>query len=398
MADRQPNELVALAETPADDDLLIVYDTSETQDLDLDSFVDRTKKIAWDRVAAGIAGLGRNAVINGSFDLWQRGTSFAAIANAAYSADRWKYGKSGAMVHTVSRSTDVPTATEASVKANYSVLIDCTTIDGSIAAGDFCTIRQEIEGYNVRQLVGRTFTLSFWVKATKTGIHCVSFRNSGSDRSYVAEYTISAANTWEKKTVTVTGGLPEAGTWDYTTGVGLSVSFALVAGSTYQTTANAWNTGNFLATANQVNATDDTANDFRLAFVQLELGAKSGRFEVRSIEREVALCQRYFSTSYYNGVAPGAGDSWAYLIYGATGGDEGGWSSCLVMFSSAMRVTPSITLYPWDGTSGQFGYYTGGGWNKQAQDVGVRPWGFWFQKTSGAHQAIHAAYVADAEL
>ena len=95
-------------------------------------------------------------------------------------ADRFQYIKlvTGA-IHDISRSTDVPTATEANTLANYSLLLDCTTLDATIDAGDLVTISQTIEGYNYKHLEGRTATLSFWVKATKTGTYCVSFRNSG---------------------------------------------------------------------------------------------------------------------------------------------------------------------------------------------------------------------------
>jgi hypothetical protein len=232
----------------------------------------------------------RNRIINGNFDIWQRGTSFAAIANAAYSLDRWTWGQAGAMVCTVTQSTDVPNNT---FQSSYKV--DVTTVDSSIAAGDYAFISQKIEGYNVRDLIGTTFTVSFWVKSPKTGVHCVSFSNSGQNRSYIKEYTIAVVNTWEYKTVTVTGGLITAGTWNWTNGEGLEVGFSLATGSTYQTTSDAWQTGDFLGTANQVNVMDNTANDFFLTGVQLEPGPVATPFERRPIGTELALCQRYYS-------------------------------------------------------------------------------------------------------
>ena len=231
----------------------------------------------------------RNKIINGKMDIAQRGTSFAAIAAGAYSADRWGFGNTSAAVLTASQQADGP---------NYdfpnSLRFAVTTADAAIAAGDQSTVGQVIEGYNVRDLVGRSFTLSFWVRSSKTGTHCVSFRNSTPDRSYVAEYTINVANTWEFKTVTVAGGLPTAGTWDWANGAGLRVSWALAAGSTYQAAAGAWQAGNFLVTANQVNCLDTVGNIFAITGVQLEIGATATPLEHRAYGLELSLCERFF--------------------------------------------------------------------------------------------------------
>ena len=239
-----------------------------------------------------LAGM-RNRIINGDMRIAQRGTSF--LAAVGYTLDRWIFGQVGTMACTVSQSTDVPNDTFLN-----SSKVDVTTADTSIATGDYAVVWQRIEGYNVRDLIGTTFTLSFWVKSPKTGTHCIGVRNGTPvtpDRSYVKEYTITTANTWEYKSVTVTGGLITAGTWDWTNGTGLDVLFTLVAGTTHQTTANAWQTGNFFATANQVNVMDDTANDFFITGVQLEAGVVATPFERRSFGTELALCQRYFWSS-----------------------------------------------------------------------------------------------------
>jgi hypothetical protein len=235
-----------------------------------------------------LAGM-RNKIINGKMEIAQRGTSFAAIASSAYSLDRWTPGYATSAVTTISQQSDVPSNNE----FQSSLRIAVTTADTSIAAGDGYGIEQKIEGYNVRDLIGRTFTLSFWVRSSKTGIHCVSLRNSGNDRSYVAEYTINAANTWEQKSITVNGGLITAGTWNWTNGVGINLRFELACGSTFHTTANAWQTGLFLGTANQVNCLDSNTNIFAITGVQLEVGSVATPFEHRPFGAELALCQRY---------------------------------------------------------------------------------------------------------
>jgi hypothetical protein len=95
------------------------------------------------------------------------------------------------------------------------------TADPTVTASEFFTLIQKIEGYSARDLIGKTFTLSFWARSTKVGTHCVAFYNNdypSADRYYVAEYNISVADTWEYKEITVIGGLITAGTWDWTNG------------------------------------------------------------------------------------------------------------------------------------------------------------------------------------
>jgi hypothetical protein len=242
--------------------------------------------------SAATATLSENPIINPCMEIWQRGSSFAAAASGAFSADRWAYSKSGAMVHTLSQSSDVPTLGAAGVLFNFSLLVDCTTADAAVAAGDFAQITQSIEGFNWRHFAQRALTLSFWVKATKTGTYCISLTNTGGDRSFVAEYTVSVADTWEKKTINISAS-PSAGTWNYASGTGAILRFCLMAGTTFQGAAG-WSTGNFIGTSNQVNACDDAANNWRLTGVKLELGNTATDLRFRSVAEEMELCQRYY--------------------------------------------------------------------------------------------------------
>ncbi len=241
----------------------------------------------------------RNKIINGDMRISQRGTSFVSPATNTYTLDRFAWFATGAMVVTITQSTDVPNDT-----FQNSLKVDVTTADTSTAAGDFAIINQKIEGYNVRDLIGQTFTLSFWVKSPKTGVHCVSFINSGVNRSYVLEYTVTTANTWEYKTVTVVGGLITGGTWNWTNGIGLYVVFSLKGGTTFQTTPGSWQVGDFQCTSNQVNVMDNVANDFFLTGVQLEVGTVATPFERRPYGTELALCQRYFELVSVTGSGP----------------------------------------------------------------------------------------------
>lgn len=311
------NEALAVANIPGADFVgLFVYDAS------LDKFQMVNPYAA---PASQLSVLGfKNKIINGKMEIAQRGTSFAAIASGAYSLDRWKWINTSAAVATASQQTDVPSNNEFYNSLRTAV----TTADTSIAAGDFASVEQVIEGSNVRNLIGNTFTLSFWVRSAKTGTHCVSFSNYAGDRSFVSEYTISVANTWEKKTILVSGGLITAGTWDWTNGGGLIARFSLAAGSTFQTTAGAWQTGNFRATSNQVNVLDTVGNIFAITGVQLEIGAEATIFDHRSVGQELELCQRYYQIN--GGNTSGAA---------TTSRMEGFYA-----FLCEMRASPSIAI------------------------------------------------------
>lgn len=268
----------------------------------------------------------KNAIINGDFNIWQRGTSFTSVAAGVYTLDRWQYGKSGVMVHDITLSSDVPTLAQAGRLIRNSLKIDCQTVDTSIASSKYAMLSQNIEGYNFVPLAQKTMTLSFWVKATKTGIYSVSFRNGGPDKSYVAEYTVNASNIWEFKTLTILPS-PTSGSWEYTNSRGLSVDFILAAGSTFQTTKDAWQTGNFLGTANQVNACDSISNDFFIASVQLEEGDIATPFENRTFADELRLCERYFEV----------------LSSGIIGGFNSNISYAYWAFKTKKRATPTFS-------------------------------------------------------
>lgn len=288
-----------------------------------------------------------NPIINASMDFWQRGSTFTAATNDTYTADRWIWRQSGAGVVTVNRyNTTLPATSASIVSFLFSLEVDVTTADATIAAGDFYTIGQKIEGGTWRHFAQRQFTLSFWVTSTKTGTHCVAFRNSGVDRSYVAEYTISAANTWEYKSVTVTAS-PSAGTWDYTTGVGLDITFALAGGSTFQTTAGAWQTGNFLTTSAQVNCLDSTSNFFRITGVKLELGAYPTILETVSYEEEFIRCARYYQKSFFSTTTPAqnVGSNTGEWVFTSPVGASTLFNSITVPYAFVMRAATSITFY-----------------------------------------------------
>jgi len=231
----------------------------------------------------------RNRIINGDGRVDQRGT--AGTSNGAYGVDRWRLFISSTGTAQTLQSIIYPPGFQ------NSIMLDVVTADTSIAAGEYVGVGQLIEGYNIADLNwgtadAKSVTLSFWVYSTTTGTFCVSFRNSGGVISYVAEYTVSVALTWEYKTITVPG--PTTGTWNQDNSIGLIVTFAGAAGTSWQTTANAWNTGNFLGTSNQVNLLASATNFIRFTGVQLEVGTVATPFERQLYNAQLAQCQRYY--------------------------------------------------------------------------------------------------------
>jgi len=251
-----------------------------------------------------------NSILNGNFQIAQRGTSFAAPASVAYDLDGWMNANSSAAGFTVAQAAG-------SVTGRLCRQVTITTADAAIAAGDVVNEQQRMLGYDIVKYVGQTFTVSFRAKFPVTGIHCVSLRNGGVDRSYVHEISVSAANTWADYSFTVTGGLPTAGTWNYTNGIGLVLLFTHACGSTYQTaTTDSWVTGNFIATANQVNDLATIGNVWALEEVKLNLGTVATQHQESNAEMLVR-CQQRYRTMQLNarGYVSAAGQTIATPLY-----------------------------------------------------------------------------------
>ena len=242
----------------------------------------------------------KNAIINGSMDIWQRSASFQPANNATtYLADRWQINLSMGGAIAVSRSersanaSNVPTLAQSGVFFNHSLLISVSAVDAAIAAGEFATLGYIVEGFDWRQIAHKPTNLSFWVNTRESGIYAISMRNNGSDRSFVQDYTISAIATWTKVSIPI----PEAttaGTWDYSSGVGLRIIFTLAAGATYQGGAGNWTAANLLCTASQANLLRSAGNTFAITGVQLEEGQFATPLEIRPYAQEKQLCQRYY--------------------------------------------------------------------------------------------------------
>ena len=173
----------------------------------------------------------------------------------------------------------------------------------SVPAGEIFLARQRIEGLNVADLGwgtanAATVTLSFWVRSSLTGTFGGSLQNSAQNRSYPFTYTISAANTFEQKTITVAGDT--SGTWLTTSGVGITVNWGLGVGSTYSGTAGAWSGSTFYSATGATSVVGTSGATFYITGVQLEKGSTATSFDYRPYGTELMLCQYYLPAFSYN--------------------------------------------------------------------------------------------------
>ena len=233
----------------------------------------------------------RNRIINGDMRIDQRNAGASVtVSTSLYTLDRWNINKNGLNNFTCQRSTAAP--------AGFSNSMLLTMGTGVTPTGtDFAYLAQNIEGFNAADLAwgtasAQTVTLSFWVRSSVTGTFGVGLRNTDGTRAYISAYTISAANTWELKTVTVPGA--PSGTWLTDNGVGIRVDFDLGVGPTYSGAAGSWLTTNTFGLTSGTKLAATTGATFYITGVQLEAGSVASPFDRRDYGRELIMCQRYF--------------------------------------------------------------------------------------------------------
>lgn len=250
----------------------------------------------------------RNIIINGDMSIAQRGTSFSASSSAIYTLDRFKYINvdSPDNVYTITQDTDVPSG-QGFAK---SLKVDVATADASLGGSDGTQIEQRVEAQNLQYLnfgnsSAKSLTLSFWVKSNKTGTYVVRLlQPDASSRMVTYAYTISSANTWEKKTITVTGDT--SGTINNDNGNGLNITWWLSAGTDYQSgsLASTWQSySNGDSAVGQVNLADSTSNEWYITGVQLEAGTTASDFEFLPVDVNLGRCLRYFYKHDINGTS-----------------------------------------------------------------------------------------------
>ena len=296
----------------------------------------------------------KNMVINGAMQVAQRGTSATGIdtdssATEAYrTLDRFIFGGNDAGVWTMTQDSDSPVGFGSSMK------LDCTTAKSSLDAGSYLYVLNRIEAQDLQQLGYGTsspqaITLSFWVKSPKTGTHYTELYHGDSSGSTKRKnsyaYTVSTANTWEKKSMTFAGdtGLNAI---NNDTGSGLTLTWYLATGSNMTSGTNTnddWQNTEANRTVGQVNVADSTSNNFYLTGIQFELGSTATDFEHRSYGEELALCRRYFQAHYIITHTP--------LCVDWIGGSNAGNMRGTFHFDVPMRAAPT------QGFLGSCGWY-----------------------------------------
>jgi mannose/fructose-specific phosphotransferase system component IIA len=245
---------------------------------------------------SGVSQLGKNFIDNGSMTVSQRGvnativTGFDSTTNS-YIADRFLASGNGSPQNRADLkhvSSGGPTGFP-----NF-IRYDVTTAETAVAAGESSIIQQRIEGFKLQSIQASSgivaLTLQFYMRSPKTGTHCV-YLSTQNNRNIVKEFTVASADTWEKHTVSfiadTSGGTVSNAATEF-----LRVGWPIIAGTTFQGTADAWTASNIFATSNQQNLADNTANNIDITGVQLEVGSVATDFEHEDIAITRAKCER----------------------------------------------------------------------------------------------------------
>jgi hypothetical protein len=280
----------------------------------------------------------KNRIINGAMVIDQRNAGASVTVNSGSSffiADRWlASGISADGVFTGQQVTTAPTG------FNNSLQFTVTTADASIGATQNYTVRQRIEGYNFADLGwgtanAKTITISFWVRSSLTGTFGGALFNEAGDRAYAFSFSISSADTFEYKTITIAGDT--TGTWSTTNGTALNLVFSLGVGSTYKGTAGVWGSTFYFAPTGSVDLISTLNATFYITGVQLEVGSTATSFDYRPYGTELALCQRYFYK-----VTNGGNDNPICMIAGYSTGTGVGVGYGVLSFPVIMRTAPDI--------------------------------------------------------
>jgi len=279
----------------------------------------------------------RNLIINGAMQVAQRGTSVTGLNTTIgyFTVDRFRFADAGSptAVFTQSQDTNAPDGFATSLK----MLV--TTIDASVAATTQQYIDQFIEAQNLQQLAwntassGKVVTLSFYVKCSTAQTFAIDFVNEDNSRYFNTTYTVDAADTWERKTITIPADASNG--FNNDDGRGLRLRWTLVAGTNYTTgsVSTTWSSSSTRASGHENTWVGTTSNYWQITGVQLEVGDTATPFEHRSYGDELARCQRYYfnsdeADSYISAFDVTSGNTYYFTI----------------MNPVTMRTSPTITL------------------------------------------------------
>ena len=279
---------------------------------------------------------GRNRIINGDMRIDQRNAGASVTpATGNYTLDRWFFSLDQA-----SKLTTQQNAGSVTPPAGFTNYLGVTSSSAyTVGASESFSVRQNIEGFNVSDLgfgtaSAQSITLSFWARSSLTGTFGGTLSNSAQDRFYVFSYAISAANTWEYKTVTIAGDT--SGTWLTNNGIGIRLLFSLGSGATVSGTAGSWGSTLYRSATGATSVVGTNGATFYITGVQLEAGSVATPFERRSYGQELSLCQRYYQ---------GASGVPLYAIASSGAYD----ATATLGLPVSMRAAPTVTV---SGTKG----------------------------------------------
>ena len=298
----------------------------------------------------------KNRIINGAMVIDQRNAGASVNpTDGQYCIDRWILFTSQASKYTAQQNAGSVTP-----PAGFTNYLGITSSSAySVTSSDYFVVEQKIEGFNVADLNwgsanATAVTLSFWVRSSLTGTFGGVLKNSAGNRSYPFTYTISAANTWEQKAITIAGDT--TGTWVTNNGTGIRLQFSLGAGSSLSGTAGAWAAASYSSATGATSVVGTNGATFYITGVQLEKGATATSFDYRDYGRELIMCQRYYETSYDPGTAVGAAPSAISYPRWSTNGTA---NAVEKWFRVTKRATPTVTVYDTSGTVGKIRIFDG---------------------------------------
>ena len=279
----------------------------------------------------------KNRVINGSMVIDQRNAGASVTSTGAnFSVDRWQLQGSQTSKYSAQQNAGSVTP-----PIGFNKYLGTTSLSAySVTSTDYFGLMQVIEGNNIADLNwgtanASTVTLSFWVRSSLTGTFGGSLINGNNTRSYPFSYTISAANTWEQKSVTIAGDT--TGTWSTDNSGGIKVWIGLGAGSTFSGTAGSWTGSGFIAQpTGTVSVVGTNGATFYITGVQLEKGSTATSFDYRPYGTELSLCQRY-------AIAYSGSTTASYQRFGSCIGTATTTVQASVYLPVQMRSEPSLT-------------------------------------------------------
>ena len=262
----------------------------------------------------------RNRIINGDMRIDQRNAGAAVTITstsslATYTLDRW-----GASCTVASKFSVQQNAGAVASPTGFSNYLGATSLAAtSLGASDYYSVQQVIEGFNFADMGwgsanAQTITVSFWVRSSLTGVFGGVVSNDVFTRSCPFSYTIIAANTWERKTITIAGDT--SGTWTGATNAAcVYLRFSLGSGSSVSGSAGSWSSTSYVSVPGATSVVGTSGATFYITGVQLEKGTTATPFEFRPYGTELALCQRYYQLAPYARTASYGSTSMNFVSY-----------------------------------------------------------------------------------